>query len=150
MGSVSPIVGLLDREADNILPRGHLRSVIILHLLQPALLQGMSMHEFGGKAWFDDNLLAFSFLWQPFNMIDPLIAVNQDWLEGYREMVTALTLVKKELLEIQFLSKHFQCEHKDCVLSVLFLWLAGRKSKTLINCDQEKRRWDESKSQMVC
>lgn len=62
MESVSPIVGVLDGVADNILPSGHLRSVITLHLPQPALLQGMSMHRrtgFGENAWFDDNLLAF-------------------------------------------------------------------------------------------
>lgn len=70
----------------------------------------MSMHQrtgFGENAWFQDNLLAFSFLWQPFNMIDPLIALSRDWLEAYREMVTPLSLVnrKGEPMEIQFLSR---------------------------------------------
>lgn len=36
MGSFPPIVHLLDGGADNKLPSGHLRSVISLHLLQPA------------------------------------------------------------------------------------------------------------------
>lgn len=70
----------------------------------------MSMHQrtgFGENAWFQDNLLAFSFLWQPFNMIDPLIALSRDWLEAYSEMVTPLSLVnrKGEPMEIQFLSR---------------------------------------------
>lgn len=39
MGSVSSIVGLLDGPADSIFPGGYLRSMMTLHLLQPALLQ---------------------------------------------------------------------------------------------------------------
>lgn len=107
MGSVSPIVDLLDGGSDNILPSGHLRSVITLHLPRPALLQGMSMHQrtqFGENAWFEDNLLAFSFLWQPFNIIDPLIALNRiDWKVTerwwhHRPWVNR----ERERLEIQF------------------------------------------------
>lgn len=83
MGSVSPIVDfLLDEAADNILPSGHLRSMITLHLAPLAHLQGMSMHqrtEFE-NAWFQDNPLAFFFSssapWQPFNMMDPLTALK--------------------------------------------------------------------------
>lgn len=39
MGSVSSIVGLLDGPADSTFPGGYLRSMMTLHLPQPALLQ---------------------------------------------------------------------------------------------------------------
>lgn len=73
-------------------------------------------------------------MWQPFNMIDPLIAVNRDWLEAYREIVTPLTPVnrKREVVENQFLQKLLESEDKDCVfLSLMFHWMALWKSKTL-------------------
>lgn len=66
MGSVSSIVGLLDGPADSTFPGGYLRSMMTLHLPQPALLQPRCIKtESGGNARCADNpLLAFLFLWQ--------------------------------------------------------------------------------------
>lgn len=98
----------------------------------------MSMHQrtgFGENAWFQDNLLAFSFLWQPFNMTDPLIALSRDWLEAYREMATPQSLVnrKREPMEIQFLSQ------TDVLWLFTPCWLC-----------ENQRSWSTDKSNCCC
>ena len=148
IGSVSPIVDLLDGVADNILPSGHLRLVITLPFTTACSPSG-HVNASKDRVWRKTPDLKitswlFSILWQPFNMIDPLIALSWDWLEGYRERETPprwpwVNRKKRESAGNLILPKHLQCEHKGWVLFLQFLW-DGR-----VNSDQQKRMWDKFK-----